>query len=70
MRTIALAFTLLLLAAPSQAAPKASQRNNDVSLEQRCRDMVGKEVGEGEGRSGINRAQVQRWDDCMMGRGQ
>jgi hypothetical protein len=70
MRTIALAFSLLLLAAPSQAAQKSHPRNNDVSLEQKCRDMVGREVGEGEGKSGTNRAQVQRWDDCMMGRGQ
>ena len=29
--------------------------------------MVGKEVGEGEVRSGINRHQVQRWSECMMG---
>lgn len=70
MRTIALAFSLLLLAAPLQAAQKANPRNDGVSLEQRCHQMVGKEVGEGEGKSGINRAQVQRWDDCMMGREQ
>jgi hypothetical protein len=67
MRTIALAFSLLLMAAPSQAAQKSHPRNNDVSLEQKCREMVGQEVGEGEMRSGINRHQVQRWSDCMMG---
>jgi len=38
-----------------------------TSLEQKCREMVGKEVGEGEVRSGINRHQVQRWSECMMG---
>jgi len=36
-------------------------------LEQKCREMVGKEVGEGEVRTGINRHQVQRWSECMMG---
>lgn len=71
MRTIALAISLLVLAVASQAAAQqANPRNNGVSLEQRCRDMVGKEVGEGEGKSGTMRAQVQRWDDCMMGRAQ
>jgi hypothetical protein len=29
--------------------------------------MVGKEVGEGEGRGGAGRLQAQRFSDCMMG---
>src|SRR5262245_50191993 len=38
-----------------------------TSLEQKCREMVGKEVGEGEVRSGINRHQgaaVERVHDA------
>jgi hypothetical protein len=34
---------------------------------QKCHAIVGKEVGEGEGRGGANRLQVQLWSDCMMG---
>jgi hypothetical protein len=67
MRTIVLVFSLIALAAPSDAAPKAKARDDGASMEQKCREMVGKEVGEGEVRSGINRHQVQRWSECMMG---
>ena len=67
MRTIVLLFSLIALAAPSHAAPKAKAKEDGGSVEQKCREMVGKEVGEGEVRSGINRHQVQRWSECMMG---
>ena len=67
MRTIVLVFALVALAAPSQAAQKTKARDNGVSLEQKCHELAGKEVGEGEMRSGINRHIVQRWSDCMMG---
>ena len=67
MRTIVLVFSLVALAASAHAAPKTKARDDGASLEQKCREMVGKEVGEGEVKSGINRVQVQRWSDCMMG---
>jgi hypothetical protein len=57
MRTIVLVFSLIALAAPSHAA----------SLEQKCREMVGKEEPEAQGRSHVGRFQVQRFSDCMMG---
>jgi len=66
MRTIVLAFSLIALAAPSQAAPKTTAKHNDALLEQRCREMVGKEQYEGEGRGG-GRLQTQRFGECMMG---
>ena len=70
MRTIVLGLSLVALAAPSlQAAPR-SKASDDVSQEQRCRDMVGKETTEGEGRSHIGHFQAQRFSDCMMGVGQ
>ena len=65
MRMIVLLFSLVALALPSEAAPR-SKAGDDEALAAKCREMVGKEVGEGEGKSGIMRAQVQRWDDCMM----
>ena len=37
------------------------------SLEQKCRQMVGKEQYEGEGRSHIGQMQAQRFSDCMIG---
>jgi uncharacterized low-complexity protein len=67
MRTIVLAFSLIALAAPSQAAQKSNAKHNDASLEQKCREMVGKEQYEGEGRSGAGRLQAQRFGECMMG---
>ena len=67
MRTIVLAFSLLALAAPSQAAQKAKTRADNDTMVKHCREMAGNEVGEGEMRSGANRLIVQRWSDCMMG---
>ena len=67
MRTIVLGLSLAALAAPSlQAAPRAQSRD-DVTQQQRCRDMVGKETGEGEGRGHAGHFQAQRFSDCMMG---
>jgi hypothetical protein len=66
MRTIVLAFSLIALAAPSQAAQKTHAKPNDASSEQKCREMVGKEQYEGEGRGG-GRLQAQRFGECMMG---
>ena len=64
-RTIVLVFSLIALAAPSQAAQRT--RDNGTSLEQRCHELVGKEEREGDGRSHIGQFQVQRFSDCMMG---
>jgi len=66
MKTIVLAFSLLALAAPSQAASSKSKADNET-LMKHCHQTAGKEVGEGEMRSGVNRLIVQRWSDCMMG---
>jgi hypothetical protein len=67
MRTIVLVLSLMVLAAPSYAAPKAKGNVDVDATAKHCREMAGKEVGEGEMRSGINRHIVQRWSDCMMG---
>jgi len=57
MRAILLMFALIALAAPAYAA----------SIEQTCREMVGKEVREGEGgNSHVGQLQVQRFSECMM----
>jgi hypothetical protein len=70
VRTIVLGLSLVALAAPSvQAAPSARARD-DASQEQRCREMVGKETGEGEGRGHAGHFQAQRFSDCMMGVGE
>jgi hypothetical protein len=70
VRTIVLGLSLVALAAPSlQAAPR-TQARDDASQEQRCREMVGKETGEGEGRGHAGHFQAQRFSDCMMGVGQ
>ena len=67
VRMIVLLLSLAALAAPSEAAQRTKARDNGASLEQKCREMIGKEVGEGEGRGGAGRLQAQRWSDCMMG---
>ena len=66
-RAIVLVFSLIALATPSQAAQKTKARDNGVSLEQKCHELVGKEEREGEGRGHIGQFQVQRFSDCMMG---
>ena len=66
-RTIVLVFSLIALAAPSQAAQRTNARDHGPSLEQKCHELVGKEEREGEGRGHIGHLQVQRFSDCMMG---
>ena len=67
MKTIVLVLSLIALAAPAQAALKTQSRHDSQSLEQKCREMVGKEQYEGEGRSHIGQMQAQRFSDCMIG---
>jgi hypothetical protein len=67
MRMIVLVFTLIALAAPSHAAPRTKAADDGASQEKMCRDMVGKEQPEGEGRGGVGRLQAQRHGECMMG---
>lgn len=67
MRTIVLVLSLMALAAPSYAASKAKGNADNEATMKHCREVAGKEVGEGEMRSGMNRHIVQRWSDCMMG---
>ena len=58
---------LIALAVPSQAAQQSKVRHDGTSLEQTCRDLVGNEDREGEGRGHIGQLQVQRFSDCMIG---
>jgi hypothetical protein len=68
VRAIALGFSLIALAVPAQAAaPKGQAKPNGATLEQTCRETVGKEQYDGEGRGGAGRLQAQRFSDCMMG---
>jgi hypothetical protein len=67
VRAVALGFSLIALAVPAEAAPKGQAKHNDATLEQTCRDHVGKETYDGEGRGGAGRLQAQRFSDCMMG---
>jgi hypothetical protein len=67
MKTIVLVLSLIALAAPAQAAQKTQSRHDSQSLEQKCRQMVGKEQYEGEGRGHIGQMQAQRFSDCMIG---
>jgi hypothetical protein len=61
MGTLALVLSLLASAAPAQTAQQSKAR------EQPCRDLVGQEEPETEGRSHVRHFQVQRFSDCMMG---
>jgi hypothetical protein len=63
MRTIVLVLSLVALAAPSHAAPRA--RDGGMTME-KCREMVGQEQSESEGRGGVGRIQAQRFGECMM----
>ena len=67
-RMIVLALSLVALAVPSQAAPRSHARDNGPSLGQTCREKIGKEIYESEGRSHMGQLQVQRFSECMMGR--
>src|SRR5262249_37036173 len=66
-RALTLGVSLIALAVPAQAAPKTHARQNDTTLEQTCRDQVGKEANEGEGRAGQGRLQAQAFSACMRG---
>jgi hypothetical protein len=68
VRTIVLALSLVALAAPLQAAPRTHAGNHGTSLEQTCREKVGKEEREGEGRAHLGELQVHRFSECLMGR--
>lgn len=68
MRMFVLAFSLIALAVPAQAAQKTHANHDSQSLEQKCHEMVGRETTEGEGRSHMGQMQVQRFSDCMMGK--
>jgi hypothetical protein len=57
-RTIVLAFSLIALAAPTEAAQRTKARDNGAVLEQKCHELVGKEEREGEGRSHIGHGGV------------
>ena len=65
MRKVLLVFSITAFATPLHAAPN----NNDAAppMEKKCRDMVGKETSEGEGRAHVGHFQAQRFGDCMMG---
>ena len=52
-----LGLSLVALTAPSLQA----------ATPQECREMVGKETPEGEGRGHAGHFQAQRFSDCMMG---
>ncbi len=67
MRTIVLVLSLMAFAVPSQAAQKSKANGDNEATARHCREVAGKEVGEGEMRSGMNRNIVQLWSDCMMG---
>jgi hypothetical protein len=68
MKTFLVALMLAAVSVPTYAAPANHQtEGNSQSLEKKCRDMVGKEVTEGEGRSHMGMLQAQRFSDCMIG---
>ena len=66
MKKLLLAFSIIALASPAYAAPRDTA-NNAAPQEKKCRDTVGKESTEGEGRAHIGHFQAQRFSDCMMG---
>jgi hypothetical protein len=68
MKTLLAALLLAAVSVPAHAA--AGNRptdGNSQSLEKKCRDTVGKEMTEGEGRSHMGMLQAQRFSDCMVG---
>jgi len=69
MKTIVLTLALVALAAPSYAAPRA-RVDDAAAREKMCRDLVGKEQPEGEGRGNVGHFQAQRFSECLMGRPQ
>jgi hypothetical protein len=67
MKRAIIVLALIALSVPSKAAPRSKASDNGASLEEKCRKMAGKDVGEGEMKSHINRHVIQLWSDCMMG---
>ena len=65
MRMVALAFSLVAMTCPADAAKQNGK--HDQSLESKCRAMVGKEPAEGEGRSHMGQMNMHRFSECMMG---
>jgi hypothetical protein len=55
---------VLVLAIPANRAPRQNGQNAK-SVEQTCRNQIGKEETEGEGRSGA-KLQAQRLSDCTV----
>jgi len=73
MKTVVLLISLIALTASSQTASSQTvprTRDDGASVEKQCRDMVGKEATEGEGRSHIGAFQARRFGECLMGRPQ
>ena len=67
MGVTVLEFSLIASAVPSQAAQQTKARHNGASLEQTCRDLVGKEEREGEGTKPHGPVPSAALRDCMMG---
>jgi hypothetical protein len=71
MRTMLLAFCVVALATPSQAARRAKHKAPDdmATRAQMCRALVGREMPEAtDGRSHEGQLNVQRFSDCLMGK--
>lgn len=66
MKKFLVAFSIIAVASPAFAAPR-NTASDPAPLEKKCRDTVGKEATEGEGRAHIGHFQAQRFSDCMMG---
>jgi hypothetical protein len=65
VKALSIIACVSLLAIPANSAPRAKGQNGDgKSQEQACRDQIGKEAPEGEGRSGP-KLQAQRLGECM-----
>src|SRR5262245_27654506 len=72
-RQLVLVLCLVALAAPSQAAQKTkpSKAPDDMATRaQMCRAIAGREAPEAtDGRSHEGQLNVQRFSDCLMGKG-
>lgn len=68
MRSVLIAIFVVSLASASQAAPRNDPgADNGTVVVKHCRDMVGKETTEGEGRAHIGQLQAQRFSECVIG---
>jgi hypothetical protein len=66
MNKLLLGFSIIALAIPAYAAPR-NTANDAAPQEKKCRDTVGKETTEAEGRAHISHFQAQRFSDCIIG---